>query len=148
MSRKMSQSLLLTALAVGVTVASITSVAAAMHTRRPDTAARATSLSAPVCVRVGGPRQFEPPVWHDAPSLPGAAFAVVWNPDFLVFEILWANTTDRPVHFRFVTDSGRAVAQRPAPRRLGPMEKESLPGATVIPAARTRQVCVRTDDAS
>ncbi len=122
------------------------SVATALHAYAAEGGSAA--LSAPVCVAAGEARPSTgAAVWHDAPGVSGARFAIVWNPDFLTYEILWSNSTSQPLHFHFVADSGRAVAQPPAPRKLRPQEKESMPGATVIPTRDTHMVCVRTDRA-
>jgi hypothetical protein len=138
-------------LSISGALAVLTSVATAMHAHAADgggSAALSAALSAPVCVAAGEARlSTDAAVWHDAPGVSGARFAIVWNPDFLTYEILWSNSTSQPLHFHFVTDSGRAVVQHPAPRKLRPQEKESMPGATVIPAHDTRTVCVRTDRA-
>jgi hypothetical protein len=132
-------------------LAMLTTVATAMHAHAADgegSAALSAELSAPVCVAAGDARpSTDAVVWHDAPGVSGARFAIVWNPDFLTYEILWANATSQPLQFHFVADSGRAVVQQPAPRRLRPQEKESMPGATVIPGHDTHTVCVRTDRA-
>lgn len=132
-------------------LAVLTSVATAVHAHAADGtggAALSAELSAPVCVEAGDARpSTDAVVWHDAPGVSGARFAIVWNPDFLTYEILWANSTSQPLQFRFVADSGRAVVQQPAPRRLRPQAEESMPGATVIPGHDTRTVCVRTDRA-
>lgn len=121
----------------------ITGVAPAMDSSNAaDAGTRRASFSAPACVTVAGTATDIQ--WTDAPGVPGAQFAIVWNAQFQTHDIIWANRTAEQLQLQFATDSVATGATRVARRQLGPKETESLPGATVIPSRATRDVCVRT----
>ncbi|MBL0938411.1 MAG: hypothetical protein IBJ03_05935 [Gemmatimonadaceae bacterium] len=121
----------------------ITGVATAMNSSSTvDVGSVRDTLSSPACVTVSSTTADVQ--WNDAPGIPGAQFAIVWNAQFQTHDIIWANRTAEPLRLQFATDSVAEGAARIARRQLGPKETESLPGATVIPSRATRDVCVRT----
>lgn len=129
-------------MAVPLLAVLFTGVATAMDSRiAVNAGVERDSLSSAACVTVSSLNSETK--WIDAPGVPGAQFSIVWNPQFQTHDILWANRTSRPLALQFATDSVADGEARVSRRALGPLETESLPGATVIPSRITKDVCVR-----